>query len=161
MVKKNSPSGWETDVLNGQLMMVEEIESAVASHDVVSLAQLSSFLSERKSAIELRRAELLVARSSDVVAHLLDDETPSESTNEPTENKSMPLTYTELRNEMEERYPEPSTVVLEKQDVSTRRAWAVLDALNDRGGFDDWFENIDDDIQDEIFDAIRTATQVE
>lgn len=161
MLKKNSPSGWETDVLNGQLLMVEEIESAVASHDVVSIAQLSSFLSERKSAIELRRAELLVARSSDVVAHLLDDETTSESINESTENKNMPLTYTELRNEMEERYPEPSSVVLEKQDVSTRRAWAVLDALNDRGGFDDWFENIDDDIQDEIFDAIRTATQVE
>jgi hypothetical protein len=64
-------------------------------------------------------------------------------------------TYNEIRSsDAPER-------VLREGDVATRRAWAVLDMLGGRGGFDDWFHNIDEDIQDEIFVELRTAVGAE
>jgi hypothetical protein len=62
---------------------------------------------------------------------------------------------------MEEVYPQPRSTILAQQETATRRAWAVLDALKDRGGFDDWFYNIDGETLDEIFEEIRQAVQVE
>lgn len=41
-------------------------------------------------------------------------------------------------------------------DKSTLAAWKILDGLDDRKGFDWWFDDIDPDIQDEIFHQIRT-----
>jgi hypothetical protein len=40
-------------------------------------------------------------------------------------------------------------------DPSTRKAWSVLNNLLGRGGFDHWFENLDADIQDEIFQELK------
>jgi len=37
-----------------------------------------------------------------------------------------------------------------------RVAWDILWFLNDLSGFDDWWDGIDDDIQDGIFDQLRT-----
>jgi hypothetical protein len=42
-------------------------------------------------------------------------------------------------------------------DVATLRAWTVIKNLLDRGGFDHWFESIDPETQDEIFDEMRDA----
>lgn len=169
MLKKNPGWSWEIDTLNGELSMVEAIETAVASRDIASMAQLNQYLAERKTAIETRRTELLLARSSDVVAHLLDDNDNSDDSEDedtPT-RENMPLSYSQIYAEIEKLYsietPYRSQVaaVIDKQDLATRRAWAVLKALNDRGGFDHWFENIDNDIQDEIFEELRKAVEVE
>lgn len=41
------------------------------------------------------------------------------------------------------------------QDFATRASWSILFGLNDRGGFDHWWDDIDDDLHDEIFDEMR------
>lgn len=42
------------------------------------------------------------------------------------------------------------------KDISTEelKAWRIIDLLNGRAGFDDWWGNVDDFCQDEIFEGI-------
>lgn len=45
---------------------------------------------------------------------------------------------------------------MEKQIVNK-----IIDALCNRGGFDGWWENIDEDIQDEIKDELENIIKYE
>lgn len=41
-----------------------------------------------------------------------------------------------------------------KLSEAEAKAWAIIRTLNERGGFDDWWGNIDHETQDEIFDYL-------
>lgn len=51
--------------------------------------------------------------------------------------------------------------VIARQDLKTRQAHAVIIELLSRNGFDHWFENLDDDIQNDIFDCLRDVIYAE
>lgn len=40
------------------------------------------------------------------------------------------------------------------KDAPTRTAWAIVEFFGGRKGFDHWWDNIDDDIKDEIFESL-------
>jgi len=40
-------------------------------------------------------------------------------------------------------------------DFADEATMGIFAELNDRGGFDDWWENLDDDIQSEIRESIE------
>lgn len=66
------------------------------------------------------------------------------------------MKYNELMNYV---YPDDGPFKSDRQlqDVlrpPTYKAWKIIGELKDRSGFDDWWYNIDNDIQDEIFDEI-------
>jgi hypothetical protein len=63
------------------------------------------------------------------------------------------MDYSELKNMTDEQIAE--------QGETIRQAHAVIRVLMTRKGFDDWWENIDSDIQDEIFCAVGDALQGE
>lgn len=52
------------------------------------------------------------------------------------------------------RSKEKQRKLLMEQPIQFRAAWAAFDVLGDRGGFDGWWGDIDEDTQDECFAAI-------
>jgi len=46
-------------------------------------------------------------------------------------------------------------VILDSLHTETKRPWVVIMALMERSGFDNWWESIDDDVKDEIFEELR------
>lgn len=40
------------------------------------------------------------------------------------------------------------------KDAPTRVAWEIVEFFGERKGFDHWWDNIDDDIKDEIFEDL-------
>lgn len=44
--------------------------------------------------------------------------------------------------------------VLQRLDTNGFLAYSIISTLKDRSGFDGWWDSIDEDIQDEIFDEI-------
>jgi hypothetical protein len=175
MFKSKLPSTYEIDVLYGRIQEASDIRVNLLNGRFGTLEEVVQYLEERDDILQLERTKLLREHAPLVDAVLVEDGVlpPPQSTSEPTttstvvatnpernqpENPMLP-SYTQLTDRMEEVYPQPRSTILAQQETSTRRAWAVLDALKDRGGFDDWFYNIDDDTQDEIFEEIRKAVQ--
>jgi hypothetical protein len=176
MFKSKLPSTYDIDVLYGRIKEAGEIRVNILNGRFDNLEAVVRFLEERDDALQLERAKLLQERAPLVEAVLIEDGIlpACESATDPTSTETssirdvhnspdnpMPLSYTQLTDRMEEVYPQPRSTILAQQETATRRAWAVLDALKDRGGFDDWFYNIDGETLDEIFEEIRQAVQVE
>lgn len=64
------------------------------------------------------------------------------------------MTYTEL---YEERWNGTTTSIsfMEKLDAPSKRAWLAITVLNGRGGFDHWWDDIDEECRDEIFEELK------
>ena len=65
------------------------------------------------------------------------------------------MTYSEL---YEKRWDGKTdkTQFLEKLDTGSQKAWRVLELLDRRGGFDHWWDDIDGECKDEIFEELRS-----
>jgi hypothetical protein len=174
MFKSKLPSTYEIDVLYGRLQEASEIRVNLLNGRFGTLEEVVQYLEERDDMLQLERTKLLREHAPLVDAVLVEDgllpaphslfESETTSTADAPRNlpeNTMPLSYTQLTDRMEEVYPQPRSTILAQQETATRRAWAVLDALKDRGGFDDWFYDIDGETQDEIFEKIRHAVQVD
>jgi hypothetical protein len=177
MFKSKLPSTYEIDVLYGRLQEASEIRVNLLNGRFGTLEEVVQYLEERDDMLQLERTKLLREHAPLVDAVLVEDgllpaphslsESETTSTADATgparnlPENTMPLSYTQLTDRMEEVYPQPRSTILAQQETATRRAWAVLDALKDRGGFDDWFYDIDGETQDEIFEKIRHAVQVD
>lgn len=59
------------------------------------------------------------------------------------------MTYSEIYNAMYGRGAKPQLEPLDRQ------AWEVIRFFYERGGFDHWWDRIDVEIKDEIFDELR------
>jgi hypothetical protein len=68
------------------------------------------------------------------------------------------MTYTEITETYWENKTNQKKLIAELPP-SHRAAWEVLENLNGRGGFDHWFDPIDDEDKDEIFEEISKVIQ--
>ncbi len=66
------------------------------------------------------------------------------------------MTYTEL---YEERWngKTKEAPFLKKLDNGSQKAWLVIKVLDSRGGFDHWWDDIDSECKDEIFEELRAV----
>jgi hypothetical protein len=81
----------------------------------------------------------------------IEDEIEEGETVSAKENKM--ATYNELFEQMYHPQSEMTVAAIEPSD---RTAWMVLKVLGKRKGFDDWWDSIEGEIQDEIFESIKS-----
>lgn len=66
----------------------------------------------------------------------------------------MAKTYTEIDEFM---YNGDESHSVDELDADDRAPWRVIKYLNSLGGFDHWWDDIEAETQDKIFDGLRTV----
>lgn len=69
------------------------------------------------------------------------------------------MTYTEMYKEIYQPKKSKNNYAVFTKDES--KAWEILDALNDRGGFDHWWALVENEDKDEIFEEIKRIIKAE
>lgn len=63
------------------------------------------------------------------------------------------MTYTEMYNQIYSSGTLKDKVA--QYTMEQTKAWAILCALNERAGFDHWWDRVPDELKDDIFEDIK------